>query len=73
MLILSILLPMLLGLGVLLKGTFKSRNLLLTVTGAGLAVTAALALGVVFTGETDLLLFSLGKNLDLYFHVDAVG
>ena len=73
MLILSILLPMLLGLGVLLKGTFKSRNLLLTVTGAGLAVTAVLALGVVFAGETDLLLFSFGKNLDLYFHVDAMG
>ena len=73
MLMLSILLPVLLGLGVLLKGEFKNRNVLLTITGAGLIVTAALAMGVVFAGETELMLFSFGKNLDLYFHVDTMG
>ena len=73
MLILSIVLPVLLGLGILLKGEFKSRSQLLAVTGLGLAVTAALALGVVFGGETELLLYSFGDNLDLYFHVDALG
>ena len=73
MLILSILLPVLLGLGILLKGEFKNRNTLLAVTGAGLAATAALALGVVLSGETQLQLFSFGENLDLYFHVDAMG
>ena len=73
MLMLSILLPMLLGLGVLLKDEFKNRNILLTITGAGLLVTAALAMGVVFAGETELMLFSFGKNLDLYFHVDTMG
>ena len=73
MLILSILLPVLLGLGILLKGQFKSRRTLLTITGAGMLVTAALAMGVVFAGETELLLFSFGKNLDFYFHVDAMG
>ena len=73
MLMLSILLPMLLGLGVLLKGEFKNRNVLLTITCAGLIVTAALAMGVVFAGETELMLFSFGRNLDLYFHVDTMG
>ena len=73
MLMLSILLPMLLGFGVLLKGEFKSRNTLLTITGAGLAATAALAMGVVLSGETELALFSFGKNLDIYFHVDTMG
>ena len=73
MLMLSILLPILLGLGVLLKGDFKNRTALLAITGAGLLVTAALAMGVVFAGETELMLFSFGKNLDLYFHVDAMG
>ena len=73
MLMLSILLPILLGLGVLLKGDFKNRTALLAITGAGLMVTAALAMGVVFAGETELMLFSFGKNLDLYFHVDAMG
>ena len=55
MLILSILLPVLLGVGILLKGEFKSRNTLLTITGAGLAATAALALGVVFGEEAELM------------------
>ena len=72
MLILSILFPVLLGLGILLKGQFQSRKVLLTITGAGMAMTAALAMGVVLGEETELLLFSFGKNLDLYFRVDAM-
>ena len=73
MLILSVLLPVLLGVGILLKGEFKSRNTLLAVTGAGLVVTAALAMGVAFGEEAELLLFSFGENLDFYFHVDTMG
>ena len=73
MLIVSILVPVALGLGILLKREFKSRNALLALTGMGLAVTAALGVGVVFGGETELLLCSFGKNLDLYFHADTMG
>ena len=73
MLILSILFPVLLGLGILLKREFKSRTVLLVLTGVGLTVTAALGMGVVFGGETELMLFSFGKNLDFYFHVDSMG
>ena len=73
MLILSILFPVLLGLGILLKREFKSRTVLLALTGVGLTVTAALGMGVVFGGETELMLFSFGKNLDFYFHVDSMG
>ena len=73
MLILSILFPMLLGLGVLLKRDFRSRKMLLALTGAGLTVTAALGLCVVLGPDAELMLFSLGKNLDLYFHVDGLG
>lgn len=73
MLIFAILFPVLLGLGILLKGEFRSRKVLLSLTGAGLTITAALGLGTAFGPETELLLFSFGKNLDLYFHVDALG
>ena len=73
MLILSIIVPVLLGLGILLVKEIKNRNLLLTVTGASLAVTAVLGLGVVFGGETELFLFSFGKNLDLSLRVDTLG
>ena len=73
MLILSILFPVLLGLVILIKREFKSRTVLLALTGVGLTVTAALGMGVVFGGETELMLFSFGKNLDFYFHVDSMG
>ena len=72
MLILSILLPVLLGLGILLTKAFQNRKTLLRITGTGLVITAALGLAVAFGGETELLLFSFGKNLDLYFHVDTM-
>ena len=73
MLILSILFPMLLGLGILLKRDFRSRKMLLALTGAGLTVSAARGLCVVLGPDAELMLFSLGKNLDLYFHVDGLG
>ena len=73
MLILSIVLPVLLGLGILLAGEIKNRKLLLTLTGVGLAVTAALGLSVVFGGEAELFLFSFGKNLDFCLRVDTLG
>ncbi len=73
MLILSILIPVLLGLGILLKREFKCRKLLLALTGAGLVLTAILGLGTAFGKETELMLFSFGKNLDIYFHVDHIG
>ena len=72
MLLLSILIPFLWGLLLLALPEFKNRNLLLAATGLGLAVAAALGLATVFEGA-ELLLFSFGKNLDLYFHVDNLG
>ena len=73
MLILSIILPVLLGLGILLVKEIKNRNVLLIATGTSLAVGAALGLGVIFGREAELFLFSFGKNLDFYFHVDDLG
>ena len=73
MLMLSILVPVLLGLGILLVKEIRSRKVLLSVTGAGLVLSAVLGLCVVFGGEAELFLFSFGKNLDIYFHVDTLG
>ena len=73
MLILSILVPVLWGLLILLLPVFRNRKALLIATGAGLAVTAGLGLGVIVQEDTALSLFSLGKNLELYFHVDHMG
>ena len=73
MLLLSVLVPVLWGLYLLLRPEFKSRTALVITIGCGLAVAAALGLAVVFAGETELMLFSFGRNLDLYFHVDDLG
>ena len=73
MLLLSIVIPVLWGLLILLIREFKSRKNLLISTGAGLIVTAVLALYVVCTRDRELFLFSLGKSLSIYFHVDGLG
>lgn len=72
MLILSILLPVLLGLLLLLL-PIRSRRLLIASTGASLAAGAALGIAALLAPQTELLLFSFGKNLDLYFRVDSLG
>ena len=73
LLILAILIPVLCGLGIMITPEWKKRNRLLAVTGAGLLLTAALSCAVVFGGVTELKLFSLGKNMDIFFRVDQVG
>ena len=71
--LLSIFFPILLGLYILIGPGLSNRKTLLTVTGAGLVCSALLGLIVILNGNVDLLLFSFGKNLNLYFHVDEAG
>ena len=73
MLILSIIVPVLWGLLIMLIPAFKERKSLIFASGAGLVVAAVLGLCVVFGGEAELMLFSFGKNLSLYFNVDNLG
>ena len=63
----------LLGLYILIGPGLSNRKTLLTVTGAGLICSALFGLTVILKGNVDLLLFSFGKNLNLYFHVDEAG
>ena len=72
MLMLSILIPILWGVLLLLLPEFKNRKTLIAVTLVGLIVAAALGLVTAIRGA-ELLLFSLGKNLNLYFRVDNLG
>lgn len=69
----AIFVPILWGLGILLAPEFKSRKNLLLTTGAGLMITAALSLAVILGGEMQLQLFSLGKNMNIFFKIDEVG
>lgn len=72
LILLAIFIPVLWGLVLLVKPEFKNRKALLTATGAGLVVAGILGCAVIFGVEKEVFLFSFGRNLDIYFHVDAV-
>ena len=72
-LVLTVLIPVLWGIGMMIVPQWKRRETLLAVTGAGLLLTAALSCVAVFGGAVELRLFSLGKNMDIFFRVDQVG
>ncbi len=69
----AILLPILWGIGILIKPQFKSRKNLVAVTAIGLLLTTVLAIGVLIGGERELLLFSIGNGMEVYFHLDNMG
>lgn len=69
----SIFFPIVLGAVLLLAPQFSSRNRLLAVTGTGLAATAILVFLAVGSAETEILLFSLGDRLEIYFRPDGLG
>lgn len=73
MILLPILLPMIIGLGILIGKEPKKRSTLLLVSGAGLAAAAASVFYVLTLGDVEVTLFYLTKNLPIYYHVDGIG
>ena len=72
MLLLSVFVPFFWGLLILLLPEWKARKSLIAVTALGLVTSAVLGLVNAFMGG-EVMLFSFGKNLDLYFRVDSLG
>ena len=72
MIIMAIMVPFLWGLGILIVPEFKNRKTLLFVSGLGLVVAAILGGLVVFGGEIELMLFSLGENMNIFFRIDDI-
>ncbi len=73
MITIAIFFPILCGIGLLLAPEFKKRNVLTTLTGLVLVLTAALALTIIFGNEKELVLLSLGENMEILFRIDNVG
>lgn len=69
----SILFPIVWGMGILIKPEFKKRGNLIALSGVGLVITAGLSLGVLLLGDMQLQLFSIGKNMNIFFRVDNMG
>ena len=72
MILFAIFVPIVWGLFLLIKPEYKKRKTLVTTTAVGLAFTVAFSLVVLFSGDMSLQLFTIGKNMDVYFQVDAV-
>ena len=72
LMMLAVFIPILWGLALLVKPEFKKRNTLLAVTGIGLLVTAVLACSAIAGGEAEIVFFSLGEKMNLFFRMDAV-
>lgn len=72
MILFAIFVPIAWGLFLLIKPEYKSRKNLITTTVVGLLFTVAFALTVLLSGDMHLQLFSIGKNMDIFFQVDAV-
>ncbi len=72
LMMITIFVPILWGLMLLVKSEFKNRNTLLAITGIGLVTTAILAYAMIVGEETELLLFSLGEKMHIFFRMDAV-
>lgn len=73
MMLCAIFVPILWGLGLLVKPEFKMRASMTRLFGLGLVVAAGLGL-LALTKETgSYTLLSLGNNMEIFFHLDALG
>ncbi len=73
MMLAAVFFPILLGIVLLLVPEISSRKRLLGITGAGLVITASLALLSLRSGGTGVRLFNFGDKLEIYFRLDDIG
>lgn len=73
LIIFAIFVPILWGVCILAKREFKTRKTLIAVASIGLAVTTLLSLAILISGDMQLYLFAIGKNMNIFFHADEMG
>ena len=69
----AIFVPILWGAATLAKPEFKSRKSLIAMASTGLALTTLLSLTILFMGDMQLHLFSIGENMEIFFRTDDMG
>ena len=73
LIIFAIFVPVLWGAGILAKPSFQSRKTLIATAAVGLTVTTVLSLVILSLGDLHLHLFTIGNNMEIYFHADQMG
>ena len=73
LIIFAIFVPILCGVCILAKPEFKSRKALIAAASVGLVVTTVLSFTILLLGDMQLHLFSIGENMEIFFHADKMG
>lgn len=66
----AIFIPIVLGVYLLARPAYKSRVSMIATASVGFAITTAFSLVILIEGDLKLHLFSIGENMDIFFHVD---
>ncbi len=66
----AIFVPIVMGVYMLARPDYKSRVSLIATAAVGFAITTVFSLVILIEGELKLHLFSIGNNMEIYFHVD---
>ena len=66
----AIFIPIVLGVYLLARPAYKSRVSMIATASVGFAITTVFSLVILIEGDLQLHLFSIGENMNIYFHVD---
>lgn len=73
LIIFAVVIPILFGISILAKPEFKSRKALIATAAVGLALTTILSCVILQLGDMQLHLFTIGENMNIFFHADKMG
>ena len=65
----AIFIPIVLGVYLLARPAYKSRVSMIATASVGFAITTVFSLVILIEGDLQLHLFSIGENMNIYFHV----
>lgn len=71
--LLPVLLPVIIGLGILIGKEPKKKSVLFVIVGLGLGISAITVFYVLSLGELEFTFFNLTKELSIYYHIDGTG
>ena len=73
LIILAIFVPIIWGVWMLARPDYKKRKSMITSAAIGFMITTILSLAILIIGDMQLHLFSIGDNMNIYFHADKLG
>lgn len=66
----AIIIPIVLGVYLLARPAYKSRVSMIATASVGFAITTVFSLVILIEGDMQLYLYSIGENMNIFFHVD---